>query len=369
MKAHVSDYKKSEVERVEKLLRNYKVIAVADMTNMPSVQLQRLRSKLKGNVLITMSKKRLIKIALRNLKDKIKNIDQLEQYVKGMPALLLTNESPFKLSFKLKKSKSKAPAKGGQTAPNDIIVPAGPTAFPPGPIIGELGQIGLKATIAEGKVTIKEDATVVKGGNEIYTLVAAMLTRLGIEPMEIGITLVAALEEGTVYNKEILSVDETQYLNNIKLAALNSFNLAFNIAYTTKENIKLLLTRAFRNGNAIAESRKIMTSETVKNDLGKAQLEMESLKSKLNLPDDMLTNGDNDASQQPSEETAEVKKKLENVEEKKETINQAHQIPKEEPKIDGFKKDEEIAQSVLKKLQDEKLEKAEKEARKPRWAL
>ena len=115
-KAHVSQYKKDELTRVKSLLQKYKIIAIADMTSMPSVQLQRLRSSLKGSVLITMSKGRIIKIALEDLKDKIKNINELESYVRGMPALLLTNENPFKLSSVLKKNKSKAPAKGGQIA-------------------------------------------------------------------------------------------------------------------------------------------------------------------------------------------------------------------------------------------------------------
>ncbi|HIH25303.1 MAG TPA: 50S ribosomal protein L10, partial [Nanoarchaeota archaeon] len=91
-KAHVSQYKKDELTRIKSLLLKYKIIAVADMTSMPSVQLQRLRSSLKGSVLITMSKGRIIKIALEDLKDKVKNIQELESYVRGMPALLLTNE-------------------------------------------------------------------------------------------------------------------------------------------------------------------------------------------------------------------------------------------------------------------------------------
>ena len=181
-----------------------------------------------------------------------------------------------------------------------------------------------------------------------------MLTRLGIEPMEIGVNLLAALENGTVFTKEVLFVDETEYLKNIRLAAQNSFNLAFSIAYTTRDNVKLLLAKAFRDSNALAEARKIMTSETVKKDLGKAKLEMELLKNKLSLPE--------------IETKEEAKKKPEDIEENKNTsgtIDQAHPSKEE----DKFKKDEEIAQNVLKKLQDEKLEKAEKEARKPRWAL
>ena len=44
----------------------------------------------------------------------------------------------------LEKSKSNAPAKPGQTAPSDLVLPAGETPFTPGPMIGELGQLGIK---------------------------------------------------------------------------------------------------------------------------------------------------------------------------------------------------------------------------------
>src|SRR3989344_8195049 len=102
-KAHVSQEKKNELDRIKKLLTEYKIIALADMTNMPSAQLQRVRSKLKGSALITMSKKRLIKIAIKEVKSKINGVEGLEQYVKGMPAILLTNDSPFRLASALKK--------------------------------------------------------------------------------------------------------------------------------------------------------------------------------------------------------------------------------------------------------------------------
>ena len=216
-----------------------------------------------------------------------------------MPALLLTNDNPFKLSKLLKKSKSSAPAKAGQLAPNDILVQAGPTPFPPGPIMGELGQIGIKATVVEGKVAVKDDTLVVKEGQIISAQVANILTRLSIEPMEIGITLLAAIENGTIFAKDTLNIDETQYINNIKLAYKNAFNLTFNIVYPTKENIKLLLRKAFLDSNALAESRTILTSESVKKELAKASLEAQSLKTMLNLPKEFF---DKDKTQETKKE-------------------------------------------------------------------
>lgn len=346
---HVSQYKKSEVERVKSLLQKYKVIAIADMTNMPSPQLQKLRSNIKNSVLITMAKGRLIKIVFEELKGKIKGLDKLEENIKGMPALLLSNDSPFKLAKILKKSKSSAPAKAGQLAPNDIMISAGPTPFPPGPIMGELGQIGIKVTVVDGKVTIKDDTLVVKEGQPISNQVSNLLTRLGIEPMEIGISLLAALENGAIFTKDILNVDEETYINNLKLAASNSFNLAFNIGYTTKDNIKLFIKKAFMDSNALADSRKILTSENVKKELAKANRELESVKSKLNLPEDFYK-------VEHTEDTKEVNKKTPPKEDNK--SKESHHAV-----ADKHKTEEQVAQEVLKKLQDEKLAKGDHTAK------
>jgi len=349
-KPHVSKYKKEEIIRVKNLLLKYKVIAIADMTGMPSVQLQKLRSSIKESVLITMSKGRIIKIAFNELKDKIKGIDNLINQVKRMPALLLSNDSPFKLARILKKSKSSAPAKGGQIAPNDIMVPAGPTPFPPGPIMGELGQIGIKATVVDGKVAVKDDTIVVKEGQVISTIAANLLSRLGIEPMEIGINLLAALENGTIFAKEVLNVDEAAFMNNLKLAATSSFNLAFNITYPTKDNIKLLIKKAFMDSNGLADSKKILTSENVKKELAKANLEMESLKAKLNLPEEVV--------KETKPVIKEVKEEIKPViKETKIEVKEEHHKVEKKSEAETIKTEEEVAKAVLKKLQDEKMAK------------
>ena len=139
------------------------------------------------------------------------------------------------------------------------MVLAGPTPFHPGPIIGELGQIGIKATIVEGKVAIKEDCVVVKEGQVISTQVANILARLGIEPMEIGINVLAALENGIIYGKDVLSVDEEEYKKNIVAAFNSALNLAVKIGYTTKDNIKVFISKAVRESKALAESKNLLS--------------------------------------------------------------------------------------------------------------
>ena len=201
----VQEWKKQEVESLKHLILEYPVIGVVDSTNLPSMQLQKMRFKLKPDVLIKMTKSRLLKLALEQLKDKKQGIEKLEEYLRyNIPVLLFSKKDSFKLSKFLIKNKSSAPARPGQKAPNDIIVPAGPTEFTPGPGIGELGQAGLKTGVEGGKIVIKEDKLIVKEGDVITDKVAAVLAKLGIQPMKIGFNLLATYDSGLIYNKNVL---------------------------------------------------------------------------------------------------------------------------------------------------------------------
>jgi len=284
MKAHISPAKKERVKEIEKLLAEYPVIAAIDITNLPAQQFQTMRATLrKKNCIIRVDKGRLVKKAIDAIKDKKQDIDKLSPYIKGMPALLFTKEDPFKIYSIIQKSKSKAPAKGGQIAPYDILVPAGPTNFAPGPIIGELGAFKIKAGIDKGKVVIKEDSIAVKEGEVISPKLAGVLARLEIKPMDIGLNITGVYQDGMIYTKEILSIDEDQIRDMITQAQQYSFNLAIEAKIFTKDTTEMLLTKAHSEARALAIAQDILTSETVEILLAKAQNQMLEVKNQLNI--------------------------------------------------------------------------------------
>src|SRR3989344_4547465 len=245
-----SEKKKKEVESIKKLMLKYRVISIGDITSLPSRQFQSMRAKLKDKVVIKVTKKRLVQRAIESLKEK--DLKPLEKYLENIiPVLLFTDEDPFKLYKLLKKSKSRVAAKPGQMAPSDIVVNAGPTNFPPGPIIGELGQVGIVASVEAGKIAIKKDTTIVKEGHVINDKQASVLAKLGIEPMEIGLNLRGVYDNGILYDKSSLDFDEEQLLNDIKLAHRNALGLALKAGYITKETIKLMISKASSQARAL----------------------------------------------------------------------------------------------------------------------
>lgn len=266
----MSQAKKDSIKKLKDIINKYDIVAAVNMSNLTAKQLQTMREKLRGEVELFMTKKRLMKIALEDEETKKKGISKLIPYLKGMPAILATNKNPFTLFKTLKKNKSSAPIKAGQEAPKDIIVPAGPTNFAPGPIIGELGACKIKAGIDAGKVAIKEDSLVAKEGEEITQKLAAVLQRLGIEPMEIGLDLVAAYEDGDILTKTILDIDEDKFMQDLTSCASKAFNLAMFMGLPTTQTISPLITKVVRETNNLAREAKIVNKETIKDMISQA---------------------------------------------------------------------------------------------------
>ena len=273
----VSAKKKELVQNLIKQIQSYPIVGLVNMENLPAQQLQNMRATLRAkDVQIVMTRKKLIQLALKD--SKLEGIDKLTEKIKGMPALILSKDNPFTLYGTLQKNKSPAPAKAGQTAPNDIIVKAGPTSFAPGPIISELGAVGIKTKVDGGKLTIIDDVVVAKEGDEITAALAEMLKRLDIQPMEVGLDLVAVWENGTIFGAKQLHIDEEEYMQNITQAAQWAMNLAMDTGYPTAETIALLLQKASREAKTVALEQNIVNDDTKEEILAKAEAQAVSVK-------------------------------------------------------------------------------------------
>lgn len=235
-----------------------------------------MRRDLKGTAILKVARNTLIKRALDESNDDVR---QMEEYVDVQTALVFTEQNPFKLYKLLEKSKSPSPIKAGAIAPRDIIVEAGPTSFPPGPILGEMQGAGIPAAIDGGKVVIKETKAVAKEGDEVSQKLATMLTRLEIYPMEVGLDLRAVLEEGAVFEPEVLAIDEEQYFADFTLAAQQAFNTSVFAAYPTAENISTLISKAAGESRNLGINATVLEPEIMDALLGKAQSQMLSVAS------------------------------------------------------------------------------------------
>ncbi len=309
--AHVAQWKKGEVDLLKGLILEYPVVGVVNMENMPAKQLQKMRTLLRGDVVIRMSRKSLMQLAIEKASREERGINALSEHVSGQPAFIFSKMNPFKLNKILQKNRTTAPAKPESIAPVDITVKKGATSFPPGPLLGELQMVGIPASIEKGKIVIKSDKTVVKKGERISANLATAISRLGIEPIEIGINLMSVYEGGTVFLPDILSIDEVTVMGDIMLAYQQALNLSIDAGYIVEENADVMISKAFRDAKALALEAGIFEKDVMDQILAKAYSQMLSVT--LSLTDDAL---DEDLKDRLATTAAKAERKSETTKEK-----------------------------------------------------
>jgi large subunit ribosomal protein L10 len=273
----VSPKKELAMERVKKALRKYRVIAAADLTKVRSTQIQEVRKMLRGRAEILVAKNTIFRMACKELESDRKNILKYAESLSGPFALILTDMNPFELILFLNRNKVKVPAKGGDIATGDIVVPAGNTGLPPGPIISEFGEVKIPTRIESGSIWITKDTIVARKGEVISAKLASVLTRLGMKPMETGLSLIAAYDGEMILDREMLKLNLEEYKRNIVEAAFKALNVACEAGYLTSATALPIFRKALNQASALALAAEYITPETINQMLIAAYLEMMTL--------------------------------------------------------------------------------------------
>lgn len=282
---HIPQWKKDEIKDIVDNVHSHKVTGLVDVHGVPADALQRMKRKLRGNVAMKMVRNTLATIAFDSLPAEEK-AHEMVKYVDGQIVIVYTNSNPFKLYKLLEATKSKAPARGGDTAPADVSVSKGPTSFKPGPIVGEMQQAGIPAGIEGGKVMIKSDKVVIRKGEKFSAKLAELLTRLEIFPMEIGLNLKAVVEGKTIYMPSDLAMDEELLKAQFARAAGEAFNLSMEAGITTKDTMVPLLQKAVMESKALAVNAPIFEKDVMGMILSRAESEMLSVAKKVKSKND-----------------------------------------------------------------------------------
>lgn len=265
------------VEDLKSLIESYSVVGILDMHKIPTKQAQKMRERLRNVATFKMARKSLLKRALETTKP------MLVEKLSGEPALILSKENPFKLYKILKENRVAAAAKVNDIATKDIIIPKGPTPIPPGPAISGLQKIGLKTTVQQGKIAILQDKVAAKAGEPINADIVNVLNLLKMEPMEIGLELIAAIEGDIVYDKSILDIETEDYVNDILLAAQQAISLSLNTGYLIPETATMAVQKAYLEAKTLATEANIIEKDFVDIVLSKAELQAKALQKAAKL--------------------------------------------------------------------------------------
>ncbi|HKS59989.1 MAG TPA: 50S ribosomal protein L10 [Thermoplasmata archaeon] len=273
-RATVRPEKSTRVESLRQRMLGSPMTALVGLRGVPASALQRMRRELRqrGHPM-EVAQNSALRHALEAASTERPALKSLLDHLKDQTALLTTEGNPFALYQELFRTRSPTPARGGEISPRDIVVPGGATSFKPGPIVGELQHAGFPAAIEKGKVVLKKETTIVRAGQPIPREVAALLTRLDIFPLEVGLELRAVVEGSTFYAPSVLAVDLDAYRADLARAHRQALGLALEIGYVTPLTLPLLITRAHRQAIAVAVAVGYPTPKTIGSLLARALTE------------------------------------------------------------------------------------------------
>jgi large subunit ribosomal protein L10 len=268
--AHVAPWKKEEVRRLQEAMKEAPIVAIVGIGGIPSPQMLKMRAMLREHGHLRSGKNNLFEIAIAGVDKDREGIKGLLEHMEGQCAILTTDQNPFKLYKQLAATKQMMPAKAGDIAPFDIVVPAGDTPFKPGPIVGELQKGGIPAAIEQGKVVVKKTVTVAKEGEAIPGDTAAALAKLEINPIEVGLDLRAVYEDGFVFAGNDLKIDEVAFGADLVRSIQHAVNLGVNAEIFTTETAPLIVAKAHREALNLAVEAGWLSKATTDLVLGKA---------------------------------------------------------------------------------------------------
>lgn len=256
--------KLEQVQDLKRTVLSQRMTALVGVRGVPASALQKMRRELRSRGHpIVVAPNNQIRHAIESAVEERPSLKPLIEHVEDQTALLAADGNPFSLYQELFRTRSPTPARGGEIAPQDILVPGGTTSFKPGPIVGELQHAGFPAAIEKGKVMLKRDTVIVQAGGVISREVASLLTRLDILPLEVGLDLRAVVDGDTFYPPSVLQIDLDAQRAEFAQAHRQALGLALEIGYATPLTIPLLLTRAHRQAMRVAVAAGYATKETL----------------------------------------------------------------------------------------------------------
>ena len=276
----VAGWKKDRVSELKEIFSSDGVVAVVDVSGVPASNMIDMRNTLRERMSITMAKKSLMRIAWSEAGRPEEEIEALLEGAEQPCVVHSESMNAFEIFGELEKTRQGRPAKAGETFPTDVTIPAGPTEFGPGPIVGEFNAVGIPAKIDKGKVAIQRDTTFTEG-DEISADLGIMLAKLGINPIEIGLILTGAIESGHFFNSSDLDLDTDGLRTDIVSATSGAFNLACNVRWFSSTTTPTLISKASSEALSVAMEAGIVNEATAAAILSQAQSRALSLAGQL----------------------------------------------------------------------------------------
>lgn len=253
-------WKSNFFTKLIQLLEEYPKLFIVGADNVGSNQMQQIRLALRGQAIILMGKKTMMRKAIRSHIERNPALENLLPHVKGNVGFVFTKEELSDVRSKILENKVRAPAKAGALAPCDVTIPAQNTGI--GPEKTSFFQaLSIATKVSKGTIEIINNVHILKEGDKVGASEATLLNMLNISPFSYGLSVVMVYDSGTCFLPGILDITKEDIHKVFVSGARNVASVCLEIGYPTVASTPHSIANGFKRILAIAAETDIVFEE------------------------------------------------------------------------------------------------------------
>jgi len=234
-------------DTLKNFLSTYSKLFIVEIDNVGSKQIQDTRKALRGKAEILMGKNTMMRKCIKEFVEENPGspAEQLIDCCRGNVGFVFTNGDLGEIREVLESNTRPAPAKVGAIAPDNVVVPKGPTGCDPGQT-GFFQTLQIATKITRGQIEMVNDTNLISAGDKVTASQAALLQKLDICPFSYGVILKMVYDNGSLFDAKVLEITDEVLAGQFceALGILASISLA--AGYPTQASVPHSIVNAFK---------------------------------------------------------------------------------------------------------------------------
>lgn len=262
MSREIPQRKQDYAARLNKYLDEYAQAMTICVNNVGSKSIAFQRKRLRErNIHVLMGKNTIIRKVLNLRAERLEaagNIKAAQQAIRMLDMVegnigfvfVPSTQDVGKIREEITSERVQTAAKAGITAPDDVIVPSGPTGQDPSQT-SFFQALDIPTKINRGQVEIVSDVKLVTKGEKVNRSAAELLVMLNIKPFYYGITVHHIYQNGDVFPADVLDISPSDIASAFNNAVREVAALCLALNYPTAASVPHSIMDAYKNMLAI----------------------------------------------------------------------------------------------------------------------
>jgi len=247
----VKDRKYQLAEELGVHFANYSKMFLVDVDNVGSNQLHQIRIALRGKAIIYCGKNTQMRRVIREMEKANPMLERVRNVLKLNLAIVFTNDNLSEIRDIIVNNKVAAPARAGQVAQCNVIVPAGNTGMEP-TMTSFLQALNIPSKITKGSIEILSPVDLIFQGDRVEASQCALLEKLNIRPFSYGLVVRHVYDDGAMYDPAVLDITEEVILASFSAGIKNIAAIGIETDTPSVASVPYSILLAFKNLLAIA---------------------------------------------------------------------------------------------------------------------